>query len=381
MAPELALQALEQVKPGGVIVDPMMGSGTVIRQASDFGLQAIGFDLDPLAVLMSRVWTTPVQDERVEVLYAKALKLALAADPYDFELPWIDDDEETREFVGYWFGKSQRADLRCWSFALHELSQGASREDAAALDVIRIALSRIIITKEQCASLARDTSHSRPHRVTLQSSYCVNQGLERSLNAIRKRLSAAPPSGGAVVSLGDARALSLESHVADAVLTSPPYLNAIDYMRGHRLALVWLGHRLDELRAIRSFSIGAERGAELGRSDHQQVRAALGDLSALPSRHIAMINRYVSDITALAAEIYRVLKPGGTTTLVVGNSCLKGVFIENSAAVSKALQLQGMKFIDQKIRPLPAQSRYLPTQEGSSLAKRMREETIIKWAA
>jgi len=43
------------------------------------------------------------------------------------------------------------------------------------------------------------------------------------------------------------------------VLTSPPYLNAIDYLRGHRLALVWLGHELGPLKEIRANSVGAER--------------------------------------------------------------------------------------------------------------------------
>lgn len=381
MAPELALQALEQVADGGVVVDPMMGSGTVIRQASDLGLQAIGFDLDPLAVLMSRVWTTRVQDDRIGSLYAEAAKMALATNPDDVELPWIDRDEETRNFIAYWFGKPQVSDLRCWAAALQKLSDGATAEDTPALDVIRIALSRIIVTKEQCASLARDTSHSRPHRVALQSNYCVNQGLERSLKIVRKRLLAAPPAGSAVVGLGDARSLTLADHTADAVLTSPPYLNAIDYMRGHRLSLVWLGHRLSELRTIRSTSIGAERGPEVGNPAHEEVRAALGDLAALPRRHLAMVDRYVTDVMTLAGEIRRILKPGGTTTLVVGNSCLKGVFIENSAAVSKALELQGMTFVEQSVRLLPTQNRYLPTNEGSSLAKRMREETVLKWAA
>ena len=381
MAPELALQALEQIAAGGVVVDPMMGSGTVIRQASDLGLQAIGFDLDPLAVLMSRVWTTRIQDDRIGSLYAEAAKMALATNPDDVELPWIDGDEETRNFIAYWFGKPQVSDLRCWAAALQKLSDGATAEDTAALDVIRIALSRIIVTKEQCASLARDTSHSRPHRVALQSNYCVNQGLERSLKIVRKRLVSAPPAGSAVVGLGDARSLTLADHTADAVLTSPPYLNAIDYMWGHRLSLVWLGHRLSELRIIRSTSIGAERGPEAGNPAHKEVRAALGDLAALPRRHLAMVDRYVTDVMTLAGEIRRILKPGGTTTLVVGNSCLKGVFIENSAAVSKALELQGMTFVEQSVRLLPAQNRYLPTNEGSSLAKRMREETVLKWAA
>lgn len=381
MAPELALQALILVPAGGVVVDPMMGSGTVIRQASDLGLKAMGFDVDPLAVLMSRVWTKPVDDLVVGRMYEEASRVALSANADALSLPWIDEDAETEAFIGYWFGKPQAVALRSWAHTLQSMEIEATAEERAALDVIRIAMSRTIVSKEQCASLARDTSHSRPHRVTLTSDYCVHQGLARSLKTVRKRLTDAPPKPGAIVGLGDARALSLTDHSADAVLTSPPYLNAIDYMRGHRLSLVWLGHRLSELRRIRSDAIGAERAPDAEIAVREEVKAALGMLSELPRRHHAMIDRYVVDVVALAREIKRVLKPGGMTTLVVGNSCLKQVFIKNAQAMAKALELEGLTQVSEEERDLPSRSRYLPTSEGSSLANRMRTETVLKWVA
>ena len=69
MAPELALANLVDLPKGQIVLDPMSGSGTVLRQASALGHKAYGFDVDPLAVLMSRVWTTAVNDATVEALY------------------------------------------------------------------------------------------------------------------------------------------------------------------------------------------------------------------------------------------------------------------------------------------------------------------------
>jgi len=60
MAPGFALDSLTELPKGSVILDPMTGSGTVMREAAEIGLRGIGYDLDPLAVLMSSVWTTPV---------------------------------------------------------------------------------------------------------------------------------------------------------------------------------------------------------------------------------------------------------------------------------------------------------------------------------
>jgi SAM-dependent methyltransferase len=60
MAPEIALQALASLPRDSTVLDPMCGSGTVLREALRHGHRAIGFDLDPLAVLMSRAPARPI---------------------------------------------------------------------------------------------------------------------------------------------------------------------------------------------------------------------------------------------------------------------------------------------------------------------------------
>ncbi len=59
MAPEIAFEALKGLKKKSTVLDPMVGSGTVLRTVSEHGYKGIGFDIDPLAVLMSKAWTTP----------------------------------------------------------------------------------------------------------------------------------------------------------------------------------------------------------------------------------------------------------------------------------------------------------------------------------
>jgi DNA modification methylase len=371
MAPELALNGLRQLARGSRVLDPMSGSGTVLRQAGELGHNAIGVDMDPLAVLMSRVWTRPVSDAEVEGLYAAVIRDASATDPADAQLPWMDEDQETLAFVKYWFAPDQLSDLRRIACAFNQ------HLDSEALDVLRLALSRIIITKERGASLARDTSHSRPHKVAQTSDYSVFDGFDRSVRVLRKRLISAPAQRRAEVMLGDARAIDLQTNSVDAILTSPPYLNAIDYMRGHRMALVWLGYSLSQLRAIRSNSIGAERGPDDTHHLDDAVRAVMGGVNSLPPRQQRMIDRYVADVNKMVAEMTRVLKPGGRATFVIGNSCLKGIFIYNDEAVAKSAELMGMTLVERFVRELPNQSRYLPIESEGALGRRMRTETIL----
>lgn len=383
MAPELALDSLRHVPEGSLVLDPMAGSGTVLRQATALGLRAVGFDMDPLAVLMGRVWTTPVADVHINEEFRTLVCEAQSVDLRTARLPWLDSSRETKEFVSFWFGNRQRRDLKRLAFALHFRSQEHLRPNRrAALDVLKLALSRIIITKEQGASLARDTSHSRPHKVADDSDYDVFAGFERSVSQIRKRLLEAPPTAGAAVSLGDARNLHLTDSSVDAVVTSPPYLNAIDYLRGHRMALVWLGHDIGALRKIRSASIGAERASDSTHNESvsREVADSMCNKAELSGRAQAMVERYAVDLLSMTSEISRVLRVGGRATFVVGNSCLKGAFIQNSVGVIRAAEIAGMTTCSVVERELPQRSRYLPITDAGSLSKRMRTETVITFA-
>lgn len=376
MAPDLALGSLELLPQGSRVLDPMSGSGTVLRQALALGHQAIGFDLDPLAVLMSTVWTTPADANVVQVEMDGLLEEADAIDLRVCSPSW--HDAETREFIRYWFGPSQRRELTRLAIVLARRRAARLRDKRrAAVNVLSVALSRIIVTKEQCASLARDTSHSRPHRVTDATDYDVRAGFVRSVAQVMQRMAGLGAHGAASVQLGDARHMPLGDCSVDAILTSPPYLNAIDYMRGHRMSLVWLGHTIGQLRAIRANTVGAERGAEASNAIAEDIASAMCDASLLSSRHRNMLGRYAVDLQQVLREAHRVLRTGGTATYVVGNSCLKNIFIHNSEGVARAGQHAGLTLLASRERELPAASRYLPLTEAGSLSKRMRTETVL----
>jgi hypothetical protein len=284
----------------------MSGSGTVLRQAIALGHQAIGFDLDPLAVLMARVWTTPLAHADVLRELQLVLNEANEVDLRLCRLAWVSGDAETKEFILYWFAPEQRRALHRLAYVLAGRDKkrlGPKRR--AAVDVLKLGLSRIIVTKDAGASLARDASHSRPHRVADESDYDVFVGFSKSVRQLLLRLGEIGKCS-ALVHKGDARTMPIKTGSIDAVVTSPPYLNAIDYMRGHRLSLVWLGYSITELRAIRASSIGAERGAEDSEANKSVVMAMYSG-NDLSGRHAGMIARYAQDLLDMTRQVHRVL--------------------------------------------------------------------------
>lgn len=377
MAPSIALDEVQGLEAGSVVLDPMMGSGTVVRVATDHGHRAIGRDVDPLAVLMARVWTTPIDTRHLRQVAAQVVQEARHLAGGTPQLPWIDEDADTRSFVDYWFAQPQQD-------ALRRISSILVADCSPVGEALRVALSRTIITKDHGASLARDVSHSRPHRAFERNDYAVYDGFLHATERLARRLDLEPPRGNADVAVGDARALAIPDASVDAVITSPPYLNAIDYLRGHRLSLVWLGHRLNTLRAIRAASIGAERAPDAG-ADVALAGAVMRKMRverALPSRERRMVERYILDLATMLREIRRVLRPGGRVAFVLGNSCIRGVFVRNSTAVSTLARELGFTLVRRRQRTLPPSRRYMPPPQASDatgMERRMRTEIVLTY--
>lgn len=376
MAPEIVMRELEGLPQQKSILDPMSGSGTVLRAAAELGHRAVGYDLDPLSVLMSRVWTTPF---RVETLSKAAEKLVREAKATrNAHVSWIDDCRETRDFVDFWFAHKQKK-------ALRQLSSSLAQKSGILADALRIALSRIVITKERGASIARDCSHSRPHRVFFENDYDVYSGFLRSAEQLADRLMPEKLLAPVSVDRGDARRLlDVPSNSVDLAITSPPYLNAIDYLRGHRLSLVWLGYGLPALRALRADSIGSERAAKLALAQADKLLLQAGAIAKLPSREIGMVRRYAQDVYEFVCELARVLKKGGRVLLVVGNSRLKGVAVSNASITVAAATLAGLRLVRRSERLLPPSHRYLPTsslQLRGTLHRRIHRETLLAFSA
>ena len=379
MAHELAMSSLEDLAAGSTVLDPMAGSGTVLRHALSLKHQAIGIDMDPLAVLMAKVSTTLYDTKEFLDFVENFLEQASKLSSDTLCLDWIDNDIETKKFVEFWFAEPQRNDIRRLAYLI--TCNRNSRKEAKLWNGLKIALSRTIVSKEQKASLARDTSHSRPHRVALTNDYDIFDGVRKSAQQLAKILLSQPGNGSAIVKLGDARKIKgVQSGSVDAVVTSPPYFNAIDYLRGHKMALVWFGYRIKDIRKIRGNSIGAERslGVELSETV-KRVASATGRFDAHPDRTQKMIYRYANDLCQQLGETSRVMKQNAKAIYVVGNSCLRNIYVENSEAILQAAIASGLRLTSRNEREIPSESRYLPINvtDTSALGKRMRTEVVL----
>jgi len=382
MAPGIALEAVSESNTSLRVLDPMAGSGTVLAVARAKGHRAFGIDVDPLAVLLARVWTRTVDAELITNKAAYVLSRAKTVfDSLSSGQAYpIGADDETRKFVRYWFDDYTRRQLAALAAAISRVHDQAIRE------VLWCGFSRLIITKQAGASLAMDLSHSRPHKVF---EYSPVKPFNKFIEAVDAVVSNCPhrtegPVGpSTLVKQGDARRLRIASNSIDLVLTSPPYLNAIDYMRCSKFSLVWMGYSVSEIRRIRGESIGTEAVSQEA-MQAEWVKSLIKDLRLRPrlvGRFHALLSQYVWDMNRALAEVSRVLRPGGRAIYVVGDSTVRGTFVRNSAIVAAVAHDHGLSLVSQQSRTLPANRRYLPPPkkigDDSAMNGRMRREVIM----
>lgn len=384
MAPGIALDALGESKTSLRVLDPMAGSGTVVAVARANGHRAFGVDLDPLAVLLASVWTRTVDARRVNDKAAEILdraRKALGLLPSRLAYP-AGSDDETRKFIRYWFDEYARRQLAALSAAISRVHDGATR------DVLWCGFSRLIITKQAGASLAMDLSHSRPHR---EFAHAPVKPFNRFLAAVQTVVSNCPQAGqemlgpATVVKRGDARQLDIDDDSMDLVVTSPPYLNAIDYMRCSKFSLVWMGHNVCELRQIRGESVGTEASSTQA-MEAMWVQSLISRLElkpALASRDQARLATYAWDMDLALAEVSRVLRATGRAVYVVGDSMIRGTFVRNSAIVTAVAEKRGLLLHSRCSRALPDSRRYLPPPNrcapNAAMDSRMRREVVLSF--
>lgn len=384
MTPALVLDYL----PTGnsiAVLDPMSGSGTTLVTARAKGHYAIGCDTDPLALLIARAWCSDVDPIRLLDLGARVLNeaRALAASMLAKDAYPNNCDDKTKAFINFWFDDENRIQLAALSNILMQVN------DDVIKDLLWSAFSRLIITKKSGVSLAMDVSHSRPHKKYVKAPIAPFDKFFQSVEYINKKAPFHQGYGStpaATIKDGDARRLPVEEKSIDMIITSPPYLNAIDYLRGHKLALVWMGYSIDSLRAIRSSNIGTEHSEKI-KENMELINVAneIGEIDKLNESHKGMIFRYLHDMKLVFSECRRVLKNAGELIVVIGNSSIHGIYINNSTALVALAKINGLELLSQTIRPLPDSNRYLPSpnseKSGHDLKKRMREEAILQFVA
>lgn len=367
---------------GETVLDPMMGSGTAIVEAFLCGRKAVGFDIDPLSLLICRVKTRPVDllqaawtGHRVLSTATRLLQRSSRLDQMISER----FDPHSREFIDYWFSKQTQRELLALLLAIER-----EAEDEALVDFFKVVFSSIIITKSGGVSLAYDLAHTRPHRVATKPYRDAIKAFEQRLGKAAALLSQLPKNGKSVlIRQHDSRQrMPLDSDSVQLIVTSPPYANAIDYMRAHKFSLVWFGEDISRLSRLRSTYIGSETVQEESIDAlPSSVKRTVANLEAEDPRKATILAQYFGHMRLALNEMFRVLDRGRCCIVVVGPSTIRGQLIKTHSLLSDIAEVLGFRTVEIAERKLDRNRRMLPAgflrNNHSQIESRMHKEFIL----
>ena len=390
----------EHTDKGSMVLDPFVGAGTTVLESVLSNRDAIGIDVDPIACKISRVLTS-----RLDVSYLVTATEELKARLRDFESLLASNPTACQELgpgstfklgstdfyipnvpaIAYWFHPSHMATLSILRQAV------ACEENPLVRQAFEVAISSCIIRKwPNTLSYAMDIDHTRPHRPgTLRAQSIGDQFalFHRVLGRVRDTILGIQESltgvdSSATILEGDSVLLlsSLDSDSIGFVLTSPPYLNAIDYPRSHKFSQWWL----------------SPQTAPLGRSEYTGLRQSVADeidenypcdsdvLSGLlaPFRDMPVfrnISRYVTDLVQVINELHRVANTRARVAFVVANNVIGGEILPVSAIIEELLKRRGFSSVDVTRRIIKNTRRRYPFG-ANGFTGPMKDEYLITGA-
>ena len=364
--------------PGDFVLDPMMGSGTTIVEALLEGRRGIGLDIDPLALRVSQAKTIPMRIDDLQDIGLKVISHAqdlLANNSIEKLLQKF--DSRTKEFIDYWFYPNTQRELAALVLAIQTVEVSLLRR------FLELTFSSIIVTKSGGVSRARDLAHSRPH---LDKEKHPKNALEQFSLRLQKNIKSMAhldTKGALAAPLpGDARSMPLRDEVIDLIVTSPPYANAIDYMRAHKFPLVWLGESVVNLTELRARYIGSEKinGAQYAELP-DKTESIIRQLEKQDRKKSSILRKYFTEMQAVLAEMYRVLRKDSPAIVVVGPSMMRGIDVQTHHCLAEIAQETGFNVIGVVQRSLDRNKRMMPARFGkktdSMIEQRMHEEYVI----
>jgi DNA modification methylase len=380
---------LRYSKPGDSVLDPFCGSGTTLVASLAHGRRGVGTDIDMLAGMLTEVKCAPLAPARYAAWRA-AFVTRLAADFEALARAWTPRPPprpgtvwsigplrlRTPEFptLGYWFPPQVIAALAAIAAAAHDCPEPHLER------VALISLSASIIAKwPHTLSYARDIDHTRPHRrvqrLTLDRVLTTYvKRLDRSIACLGRLHEVYREAGmlhtlredGRVIYPHDARALS--SAIPEAsqalVVTSPPYFNAVDYPRAHRLSLCWMNGYAPPVLASRRRYIGLRHAGRFDPDAWLQGHPAIRHL--LPPSllgHVGAVRRlcaFFADLEAVLTQVWRVLRAGGHAVFVIANNVIKGERIASHAIVVELAKALGFAAVETTPRAIASLHRRFP---------------------
>jgi hypothetical protein len=336
-----------RARPELPVLDPFCGTGTTLLTCAERGIACATLDVNPFLVWLARAKTAKYSAGtlvQAEALLAVMSRAAMGkGNP-----PWL---PALFQIEKWWARPTLHALGRAFA-VLHD-----SAAPRPAQDLVKLAFCRSLITTANVSFGHQSMSFAAADRASPGAAQRVAQALSDAFTPIAGAARIALPSSPRRVLLGDAREVAHATKKPaefGTVITSPPYVNRMSYVRELRPYMYWLGHleQASDAGDLDWQAIGGTWGSATSRvaawrSDEPSSLPGLSALTRGIAQRSDVLGRYVAkyfhDMQQHARSLSRVVARGGQVHYVVGNSKFFDVLVPAERLFAEIFERSGFR--------------------------------------
>ena len=371
------------------VLDPFVGSGTALTETLAASRSFVGYDINPLAILIAKVKATPIHAEMYSEAADQVLSAISADTRCDYAVSFVNQSK--------WFRRSNSIGLSRIRRAIENIDSKPCRRFmwVALAETIRRSSNSRTSTYKLHIRTSEDQENLDAVAIPIFTS--VLKANVKRMAAEKARLKQLGVlKNGKMISTATIKLQSVShpnldnSDVVDAVLTSPPYgdnRTTVPYGQFSYLALRWIPHEdidssirselLDTTQSLDTASMGG--GLRLDSS----VVAELSEKSASFSRMHNKLRKideqaakrwaaYCRDLSGSLENILKIVRPGGYLAWTVGQRRIRSTDAPLVAVLGELHDHYGAYEVTELKRAIP--SKRMPTH--NSIGSLMQVEHV-----
>lgn len=312
-----------------IVLDPFTGSGTTNVEALLNKRHSVGIDVDAFSRFIAKVKTAPLDEDVLKSSQEELLKMIV-----DYNPSLIDDkDIPNFPYRDNWFNKEIILELSYIKKIIENLDV-----DNNTKDFHKVCFSSIIRAVSNADDNCTRTVIRKKLNKKVFPSFALTKFAEAILINVPKMIDFSMQCPQNIkVELpedNDAKDIKYPDEYFDLAVTSPPYVNAVDYPRTHQLEMYWLGFVSGSLTPLKKKHVGTESvSAKEYRVLHKiglkETDEVISKIYKKDPRRAYIAYKYLRDMKQNLAEVYSVLKFDGRYIIVVGNNRIRNEIFEN----------------------------------------------------
>lgn len=333
---------LKYTKRGQLVLDPFAGSGTTLVEAILIGRNGLAVDFDNLSQLLCKTKTTLLSEKQIKILKKIVSTLFLAPQKKISFTPDLHN-------INHWFPKENIDNLLILKNNIESIFNDVKDEDI--YNFLLVCFASII---KKCSYT--DNTSPKPYvssRIKKQPQ-AVKTAFHKAFDTYIKNVEEylSYEVGHCRILSDDARNINapkFEGKV-DLAITSPPYINAFDYVRSLRLENSWLGYYGDSnITEIKKKQVGTETvpskiySNEIAKTYIAKLDEVIKKIYKKDKKRAYIVWKFFEDMRKSFKEVNKLLKKDAHYIVVVGNSKIRGFDVPTHELLIEIAEASGYK--------------------------------------